>query len=115
MRQGSNKLIGNVAAVLILAGLGNINLAMADGAKIYNSTCIVCHGEDGKGVLPGVPDLTGSAGRLSKPDDELFNNVVNGFQSPGSPMAMPPKGGNASLSDQDIKSVIDYMRSTFAK
>ena len=38
----------------------------------------------GKGALPGVPDL---ATRLGKPDAELVNNILNGFQTPGSPMA----------------------------
>jgi len=115
MRQDANKLIPNISAVLILTGLANVNLAMADGAEIYNSTGIACHGEDGKGALPGVPDFTESAGRLSKPMDELFNNVVNGFQSPGSPMAMPAKGGNTSMSNEDVKAVLKYMKQEFSK
>jgi len=115
MRQDSNKLMRNIAAVLIFSGLANANVAMADGAEIYNSTCVVCHGADGKGVLPGVPDLTESAGRLTKADDELFNNVVNGFQSPGSSMAMPAKGGNTSLSNEDMKTVLKYMKQEFSK
>ena len=115
MRQDSNKLMRNITAVLIFSGLANVNLAIADGAGIYNSTCVVCHGEDGKGVLPGVPDLTESAGPLSKADNELLNNVVNGFQSPGSPMAMPAKGGNTSLSNEDVQVVLKYMKEKFRK
>jgi len=101
--------------LLLVSGVGFTGYAKADGAAVYNSTCIACHGADGKGVLPGAPDLTDKSGRLSKADDMLFKNIVDGFQSPGSPMAMPPKGGNSNLSDQDIKNVIVYMRNTFSK
>ena len=101
--------------LLLVSGFGFAGNIMADGAAVYNSTCIACHGADGKGVLPGAPDFTDNEGSLSKVDTVLFQNIINGFQSPGSPMAMPPKGGNASLSDQDIENVIAYMRSTFAK
>jgi len=115
MRKKSNKLISTSTALLILVGIGNVNLAIADGAEIYNSTCIVCHGEDGKGVLTGVPDLTESAGRLSKPAETLFNNVVNGFQSSGSSMAMPARGGNTNLSNEDVQVVLKYMKNEFIK
>ncbi len=83
------------------------------GKEVYGQTCIACHGATGKGVLPGVPNLTHANGRLSKPDQELLNNIRNGFQSPGSPMAMPPKGGNASLTDEDLRNVIEYMHQEF--
>jgi len=82
----------------------------SDGQAIYNKSCNACHGSDGKGVLPGVPDFTSPNGPLSKNDDELFKNINEGFQSPGSPMAMPAKGGNASLTAEDVKAVLAYIR-----
>ena len=30
-------------------------------------------------------------------------------------MAMPPRGGNVSLTDADLKAVLGYMRATFEK
>jgi len=87
----------------------------ASGQEIFNGTCIACHGANGKGVLPGVPDFTEKGGRLSKSDAELISHITNGFQSPGSPMAMPPKGGNASLNGADIKAVLAYIRKSFGK
>jgi len=39
----------------------------------------------------------------------------NGYQGPGSPMAMPPKGGNSTLTDDDLKAVIKYMRRAFKR
>lgn len=83
------------------------------GKSVYQGTCIACHGAGGEGALPGVPDLTESNGPLSKSDDELKRNIVNGFRSPGSPLTMPPRGGDPSLSDEDIDAVIRYMRETF--
>jgi len=83
------------------------------GKEIYDQTCVACHSADGRGAFAGVPDLTDKSGRLSKPEGELFNNVIGGFQTPGSPMAMPAKGGNTGLTDGDIQSVIKYLHEEF--
>lgn len=87
----------------------------ATGKETYNQTCVSCHGSDGTGAFPGMPDFTTSDGPLSKPDSVLKANIVNGFQSPGSAMAMPPKGGNPNLSDSDIDNVLRYIRTAFGK
>ena len=82
-----------------------------DGAQIYRQTCQACHGANGEGVLPGVPDYQE---RLSKSDATLLDHITNGFQSPGSPMAMPAKGGNSALTGADIKAVLAYIRKSFS-
>lgn len=84
-----------------------------DGKAVFEQTCIACHGGDGKGAIPGVPDFTVKGGLLTKSDTDLINNITNGFQSPGSFMAMPPKGGNPGLSDADVAAVLAYIRATF--
>ncbi|MHB1213970.1 MAG: c-type cytochrome [Thiobacillus sp.] len=83
------------------------------GQAVYNGTCIACHGGDGTGSLPGVPDLTGKAGLLSQDDAVLLGRMADGFQSPGSSMAMPPKGGNPALTDADLSAVLTFMRHAF--
>lgn len=85
------------------------------GKEIYNQTCIACHGANGAGAFPGTPDFTKPDGRLSKPDDVLFNNIVNGFQSPGSAMSMPAKGGNPNLTEADVQAVLKFLRESFGK
>ena len=85
------------------------------GKEIFNGTCISCHGGDGKGAFPGTPDFTSSDGVLSKSDSVLIDHITNGFQSEGSPMAMPPKGGNPNLDESGIKAVLSYIRETFGK
>jgi cytochrome c5 len=87
----------------------------ATAKETYDKTCIACHGGDGKGAFPGTPDFTSSDGVLSKSDNVLIEHITNGFQSEGSPMAMPPKGGNPNLDDSSIKAVLSYIRETFGK
>jgi hypothetical protein len=38
------------------------------GKVVYDETCVACHGPDGTGVLPGVPDFTSKSGPLAKSD-----------------------------------------------
>lgn len=80
---------------------------VADGKALYEATCSACHGANAQGAIPGVPNL---AGRLAKPDAELVANILNGFQSKGSPMAMPAKGGNSNLTAADAQALVVYMR-----
>jgi len=85
------------------------------GKETYEKTCVACHGADGTGAFPGTPDFTDSSGALSKIDEVLIDHMINGFQSTGSPMAMPPKGGNPNLSTTDMSAVLKYIRETFGK
>ena len=106
----SNVATAHVVSVSTAPGAAGSGLS---GREIYDQTCVACHSEDGKGAFAGVPDLTDKGGRLSKSESELFTNVMGGFQTPGSPMAMPPKGGNSSLNDVDIQNVIKYLHEAF--
>lgn len=86
-----------------------------NGSRIYGETCVACHGPDGKGALAGMPDFTAATGRLAKPDAVLLRNMINGFQTPGSPMPMPARGGNPDLTDQEMADVLAYMRVNFRR
>jgi mono/diheme cytochrome c family protein len=83
------------------------------GQAIFQQTCVACHGANGKGAVPGAPDFTKSGGPLSQSNTLLIKHIKEGFQKAGDPMAMPPKGGNANLTDDDIKNVLDYIEKTF--
>ena len=98
-------MIGLFAAGAVCAG------ATEDrGRQLYDQTCAVCHGADASGAMPGVPDLTARHGVLTKPDPELLRSLVNGTQTPGVPLAMPPRGGNPALTDADLRATLDYLR-----
>ena len=81
-------------------------------SEIYSQTCIACHGADGNGAIPGVPDFKE---RLSKSDDILFQHITEGFQTPGSPMAMPARGGNPDYTNEDLRGALSYIRNNFGK
>ena len=83
------------------------------GKAIYEGTCIFCHGENGKGEIPGTPDFTKATGVLAQEDAVLIDHITNGFESSGSAMPMPAKGGNEDLGDDDIKNVLAYLHKTF--
>ena len=85
------------------------------GESVYQTTCVACHGADGTGVFPGTPNFTSANSPLAtKSRDELLRNMLNGFQSQGSPMAMPAKGGNPALGEQDMRNVLEYLLENFS-
>lgn len=90
------------------------NQVTATGSEIYDSNCLACHGVNGKGNLPGMPDFTDSQGILNKSDAVLLNNIINGFQSQDGIMPMPARGGNSALSNANLSAVLDYIRNSFA-
>jgi len=111
-------------------GRKNISLTMADqknestnntskktraGKKIYAGNCVACHGKNGKSPIPGVVSMTGKSSPLTKPKKVRLQHVIKGYQSSGSLMAMPPRGGNPRLSDQELSQALDYMIRTFGK
>lgn len=83
------------------------------GAQIYAETCTACHGADGTGALPGVPNFSEPGGVLARPEEVLVQSTIAGVERPGAPLAMPPKGGNPALSEADIREVIRYIRNKF--
>lgn len=74
----------------------------ADGKKVYEATCQACHG----GAVPGIPHVGKKedwAPRIKQGKDTLHKHALEGFN------AMPAKGGNGSLSDDEVKAAVDYM------
>jgi cytochrome c5 len=90
-------LVGAVLGTLALSGH-----VAADGQATYNSACMVCHAAGVAGA-PKLGDKAAWAPRIAKGIDTLYENSLKGLN------AMPPKGGNASLSDADVQAAVDYM------
>jgi len=112
--QSSNRVV-EPATLAATPSKAATNVPARSGKDIYAGTCIACHGADGKGALPGTPDFGRADGPLAKSDVELMQNILSGYQSPGSPMPMPPKGGNPALTESGIAAVIQYLRDTFSQ
>lgn len=72
------------------------------GEDIYNSVCMSCHMSGAAGApITGKPDQWSE--RLAKGNDTLYSNAINGIG------VMPAKGGLMSLTDDEVKSAVDYM------
>ena len=90
--------------------------AAEDGAQVYNTLCVACHGPDGKG-LNGLPPLVGSDWPKGQPDRSI-KIVLNGLTGPvdvagkAYNIEMPPQG--AVLSDEKIAAALSYVREKFA-
>ena len=74
----------------------------ADGKATFDGTCTVCH-STGVAGAPKFGDKAAWAPRLAQGMPALYNSALHGKN------AMPPKGGNASLSDEAVKAAVDYM------
>ena len=74
-----------------------------DGAALYASVgCAACH-DNGVAGAPTKGDSEAWAARLEKGADELYASAINGIG------AMPAKGGNPNLSDEEVMAVVDYL------
>ncbi len=100
-------------ASFVTPAMASTEEAVETGKMVYSQTCVACHGANGKGMIPGVSDFTKSDGPLAKSDDELATSIRDGLVTPGKPLSMPAKGGNPSLTDEEVQAVLVYLRATF--
>jgi mono/diheme cytochrome c family protein len=102
--------------VSLLLGLGLLPFAALgepSGEELYFETCAVCHGGDGAGTMPGIPDMSGASGPLWKSDKDLITTIINGVERSDLPTPMPAKGGNDDLTPEKVRSVLEFMRREF--
>jgi cytochrome c5 len=77
-------------------------MTASSGKADYDAACMACHATGAAGA-PIVGNKDAWAARVEQGKDTLYNHAINGFN------AMPPKGGAAHLSDEQIKAIVDYM------
>jgi disulfide bond formation protein DsbB len=84
------------------------------GEELYQGTCAACHGADATGIDGLGKDLHNNEFTNSLTDPELvaFLEVGRPASDPlnTTGVDMPPKGGNPSLSDQDLQDIVAYLR-----
>lgn len=76
-----------------------------DGSVIYANLCQACHAT-GAG---GAPLMTRAlwAERIAQGNETLLKHALEGFQ--GKAGIMPPKGGNPSLTDEQVAATVEWM------
>lgn len=72
------------------------------GEEVYGLACAACHAT-GALEAPIFADAAAWAPRLDKGNDALYASAINGIGQ------MPAKGGNASLSDDEVQAAVDHM------
>ena len=74
----------------------------ADGKTVYDKVCTACHLVSVAGS-PKLGDKAAWAPRIQAGMGSLVQSVIKGKG------AMPPKAGNAALTDAEIRAAIDFM------
>ncbi len=88
-------ILAGTVAVLILSG----NVTAADGKDVFDKTCAGCH----KFMKPKMGDKVAWAPRIALGVDTLTASVMTGKKP------MPPKGGNADATEDDIRAAVEYI------
>ncbi len=78
------------------------------GYDVFKKTCAMCH-QTGVAGAPKLGDKADWGPRIAQGKDTLYKHAIEGFN--GQKGAMPAKGGNPSLSDDEVKAAVDYIAS----
>jgi cytochrome c5 len=76
--------------------------AVVDGEAVYAGLCKACH-EAGVAGAPIAESEQMTARLDEKGLDTLVSNALNGLN------AMPPRGGNPALTDEQIRAAVEFM------
>lgn len=90
-----------LAASPAAAGQAAGNVA-ADGEAVYAGLCKACH-EAGVAGAPIAESEQMTARLEEKGLDTLVSSALNGLN------AMPPRGGNPALTDEQIRAAVEFM------
>lgn len=76
--------------------------AAPDGAKLYKQNCAMCHNA-GLAKSPKFGDKEAWEPRVATGHDALLHSALTGKG------AMPPKGGNSKLTDEEVAAALGHM------
>lgn len=72
------------------------------GEEVYNGACVACHGSGALGA-PRFGNKGDWGARIGQGYDTLIKNAIAGIRQ------MPPRGGNADLTDTEMARAVAYM------
>jgi mono/diheme cytochrome c family protein len=85
--------------------------SVALGATVYAANCAGCHGQNGAGRGPIIPNLAGNNSVTASAPFNVIGAVLNGVSPWNNGPAMPSFA--AGLSDQEIAAVTNYVRTSW--
>ncbi len=100
------RVLSTIATVVscVLVGAVHPAVSAADakaGGRLYRQYCIDCHGGNGRGAVPGVPDLARGSAQM-RSDKELVQKIEIGSGT------MPSFLG--VIRDDDLYDLVAYLR-----
>ena len=81
---------------------------LATGKRVYEASCAGCHDAAVAGA-PKPGDTVAWKERTAQGLDVVVKKSIEGFE--GKTGSMPPKGGNASLTNDEVSSAVSFMLS----
>lgn len=82
--------------------------SLSDGRDVWINNCEGCHAYGFAGS-PNPKKPADWQPRLKQETSVLYRHAIEGFFGPGDTY-MPPRGGNDSLTDEQVRGAVDYMR-----
>jgi cytochrome c5 len=79
--------------------------ATSTGQQTYTTVCATCH-DSGVAGAPMISDQGAWQARIAQGKQTLYQHAINGLG------AMPPKGGDPSLSNAQVQAAVDYIIAT---
>jgi len=77
-----------------------------DGSVIFGQLCTGCH-TNGVALAPKLEKSAWTA-RIAQGTETLHKHAIEGYTGPDGGV-MPARGGNPSLSDEQVKATVDWM------
>lgn len=103
-------LLGMAATVAVAGTAAYVEFQEArlvQGRAVWLANCEGCHGYGIAGApIPMKPGQWEA--RLAQGNAVLYDHALNGFFGPED-TEMPARGGNAELSDEEVRAAVDYM------
>lgn len=90
---------------------------LADGKKVFDSTCSLCHQPNGLGAEGKAPPLVGSEWALAPKPDRIIRIVLDGFQGPvtvkNQQWNLAMASWKGTFNDHQIAAALSYIRNNW--